>query len=160
MTQENIPEVYRRGDIPGRANTSIPAVAQVVKEILPAVQSGGGFGEFDGLVAMVERVWPLFEKFSNKFMEVKNYEAGSQVSTMSHGQDLVENMANPNVPPQGESQTQVFIEPIKIYALALKYIAQLDPNLSAGQVLEMLRSNKEMALMAIQKELEALAKGD
>ena len=80
-----------------------------------------------------------------------------QIDRLSYGGDTV---TTPGPDPQPEPQPQPgpvpTVEPIKIYAKALGWLASLPAEMTMAEALELARENKGMILGAIEKELPSL----
>ena len=66
--------------------------------------------------------------------------------------------SDPVPPPEPEPVPA--IQPVKVYAKALGWLAQLPPDMTMKEALELARSNKGMILGAIEKELPDLLSAD
>ena len=62
--------------------------------------------------------------------------------------------------PAPEPEPVPAVQPVKVYAKALGWLAQLPPDMTMKEALELARSNKGMILGAIEKELPDLLSAD
>ena len=67
---------------------------------------------------------------------------------------------NPEPTPAPQPEPVPAVQPVKVYAKALGWLAQLPPEMTMKEALELARSNKGMILGAIEKELPDLLSAD
>ena len=67
---------------------------------------------------------------------------------------------NPEPAPAPEPEPVPAVQPVKVYAKALGWLAQLPPEKTMKEALELARSNKGMILGAIEEELPDLLSAD
>jgi len=145
---------------------------------IPGVGGGssGGIGE---LLNTAERFLNLFERFNDGFQK-----AGITIKGLRSAEGLgidppargaffpagpvieggvfrpPEQTVTPTPDPEPEPQPQPgpapTVEPVKIYAKALGWIASLPAEMTMAEALELARENKGMILRAIEKELPGL----
>lgn len=146
----------------------------VPPEGMPAgIPSGGEFQlNFDGLervVSLMERVGPLFERFSERFMAIKEWENGGHAAG-GGGFDMIDETGPaprvvnrpvtpapaPPAPPHPGPVGAGSIEPIKLYQLLLGTLAQLPPGMTASQALDLAKANKTMVISTIEQQLGEL----
>ena len=136
-----------------------------------AADLGGGGGGLDlnfdtleRIVDMVERIGPLFERFSDKFMAIKDWEqrngngGGGGMNLIPQGgpgpsmpPDYVPPVAPPP-PPQGPGA----MNPLALYQLLLGTLASLPGDMTASQALDLAKANKPMVLSTIEQHLKTL----
>jgi hypothetical protein len=149
---------------------------------IPGVGGGssGGIGE---LLNTAERFLNLFERFNDGFQK-----AGITIKGLRSAEGLgidppvqgsffpagpvieggvfrpPEQTVTPTPDPEPEPQPQPgpapTVEPVKIYAKALGWIASLPGEMTMAEALELARDNKGMILGAIEKELPSLIGSD
>jgi hypothetical protein len=135
-----------------------------------AADLGGGGGldlNFDTLeriVDLVERIGPLFERFSDKFMAIKDWEqrngnnGGGIMHLIDQGgagpsrpPDQTPPVAPPP-PPQGPGA----MDPLALYQLLLGTLASLPGDMTAAQALDLAKANKPMVLSTIEQHLKTM----
>jgi len=150
---------------------------------IPGVGGGssGGIGE---LLNTAERFLNLFERFNDGFQK-----AGVTIKGLRSAEGLgidppvqgsffpagpvieggvyrppAQTVTTPGPDPEPEPQPQPAptptVEPVKIYAKALGWIASLPGEMTMKEALELARDNKGMILRAIEKELPSLLGSD
>ena len=149
---------------------------------IPGVGGGssGGIGE---LLNTAERFLNLFERFNDGFQK-----AGITIKGLRSAEGLgidppvqgsffpagpvieagvyrpPEQTVTPTPDPEPEPQPQPgpapTVEPVKIYAKALGWLASLPGDMTMKEALELARENKGMILGAIEKELPSLIGSD
>jgi len=149
---------------------------------IPGVGGGssGGIGE---LLNTAERFLNLFERFNDGFQK-----AGITIKGLRSAEGLgidppvqgsffpagpvieggvyrpPEAVTTPTPDPEPEPQPQPgpapTVEPVKIYAKALGWLASLPAEMTMAEALELARDNKGMILGAIEKELPSLIGSD
>jgi len=160
MTQQ----IFRRADIVG--STAVPTVAG------GGGGGGGGFGlqsiesivrQFEGMEGTIGRFIDLLERFSNQYMKMRGYEAGSaglRPGDEEHGaHEPLRTMepATPPLPPPPVVQGIDFPDLAqKVYSLALGSMAQLPQDMNIAEALMMAREKKDFILPVIEGELKKL----
>jgi len=181
-TPADIPEVYRRGDLKGTLTPVINAVKSVAEISNTA---GDSAGDWSGLMTWIERLLPQFQKAAETIERLKGLDwKGAQQAPPEGGQvDVIDAMPNPNknstAPeqqrmslrdeiravlaeqdseqvniPEGKGGT--ILTPIKVYQMALGYMAQMPAEMTIGEALGLARENKEIALQKIGEVLDNL----
>jgi len=145
---------------------------------IPGV-SGGSSGGIGELLNTAERFLNLFERFNDGFQKV-----GATVKGLRSAEGLgidppvqgsffpagpvieagvyrpPEQTVTPTPDPEPEPEPQPgpapTVEPVKIYAKALGWLASLPGEMTMAEALELARDNKGMILRAIEKELPSL----
>ena len=130
--------------------------------------AGGGaldlnFDTLERIVDLVERIGPLFERFSDKFMAIKDWEQRGG-NSIGGGMNLMDRggggLARPPdqvppggavAPPQGGG-----MDPIALYQLLLGTLASLPGDMTATQALDLAKANKGMVLSTIEQHLQTL----
>jgi len=144
-----------------------------------AVSSGaGGFNldldTVERVLGWLERVGPLFDQFSERFMAIKQFESrGGMGDTYDDGQlEMIDNI--PPGPPPGRRDNLVVappsppaaapagnppgLDPMQLYQILLGALGQLPPETTAAQALELAKSNKGIVLATIKQHLANMAK--
>jgi len=157
-------QIFRRADIAGAVEA--PTVA------VPGGGGGGGFGlqniesivrQFEGMEGAIGRFLDLMERFSNQYMKMKGYEAGSaglRPGDEEHGGHeplrTMEPPASPMPPPQPVQRIDFPDLAQKVYSLALGSMAQLPQDMNIAEALMMAREKKDFILPVIEGELKKL----
>jgi len=174
MTMQN-PLDFTQGDLAG-----LMEAGQTIAN-MPGVGGGssplGGLGE---MLDMAQRVLNLAGDFTTKvdnFQTVIAKYRGMGMPGMNQQQEggfpigqVVEGgvyrppdqvTTTPSDPvPAPEPEPVPAVQPVKVYAKALGWLAQLPPEMTMKEALELARSNKGMILGAIEKELPDLLGAD
>lgn len=147
-----------------------------------AVSSGdGGFhlnlDTVERVLGWLERVGPLFDQFSERFMAIKQFESrGGAGDFYDDGQfEMIDNI--PPGPPPGRRNTPAVsplptdsnqpairnpsppaLDPMALYQILLSTLAQLPPATTAAEALELATANKAVVVATITQELANMAK--
>jgi len=149
---------------------------------IPGVGGGssGGIGE---LLNTAERFLNLFERFNDGFQKagitIKGLRSAEGLGIDQPAQGSFfpagpvieagvyrppEAVTTPGPDPEPEPQPQPgpapTVEPVKIYAKALGWLASLPDDMTMKEALELARDNKGMILRAIEQELPSLIGSD
>lgn len=175
MTMQN-PLDFTQGDLAG-----LMEAGQTIANI-PGV--GGGSSPMGGLGDMInlaEKAMNLFgqfndnlDKFGNLIIKVRGADAlgisqpaqgGFPSGQIIEGgvyrpPDQVTTTPTPDPVPTPEPEPVPAVQPVKVYAKALGWLAQLPPDMTMKEALELARTNKGMILGAIEKELPDLLGAD
>ena len=142
------------------------------------VSSGAGGFRLDldtveRVLGWLERVGPLFDQFSERFMAIKQFESrGGMGDTYDDGQlEMIDNippgppparrnnavapLPPPVVAPVGNS---LALDPMALYQILLSTLAQLPPATTAAEALELATANKTIVVATIKQELDNMAK--
>jgi hypothetical protein len=79
---QDLPTTLRAADLRGLAQAAMP--------LLP--QGGGGLGDIEKMLSFVERAVPLFEKFSQSMMAMKQFEANGSGAGPRVNEEIWEGM--------------------------------------------------------------------
>ena len=175
MTMQN-PLDFTQGDLAG-----LMEAGQTIAN-MPGI--GGGSSPLGGLgdmLDMAQRVLNLAGDFTTKvdnFQTVIAKYRGMGMPGMNQQQEsgfppsgqIIEGgvyrppaqvTTTPSEPvPAPEPEPVPAVQPVKVYAKALGWLAQLPPDMTMKEALELARSNKGMILGAIEKELPDLLSAD
>lgn len=140
----------------------------------PLDQLGLGMDGLERVLGMLERVEPLFQKFSDRFMAIKQWEAGQagqefgaqEFEMISEGGGAPQAMDRgtrapgpgrppPEVAPEGVPEV---LAPIKIYQLLLESMAVLPEEMTVSEALKLARDQKPLILAGIEEKLTELFK--
>jgi hypothetical protein len=147
---------------------------------IPGVGGGssGGIGE---LLNTAERFLNLFERFNDGFQKagitIKGlrsaeglgidqpaqgsfFPSGPVIDADVYRPPQAVTIPTPDPEPQPQPGPAPTVEPVKIYAKALGWIASLPGDMTMAEALELARENKGMILGAIEKELPSLIGSD
>lgn len=126
--------------------------------------AGGLDVSFDGLeriLSLLERAGPLFDRFSERFMAIKDWEAKNGGG--SAGFDMIDNSPASAAPPPPRAAPPAEapmpgrnMDPMALYQILLGTLAQLPPTMTASEALEMAKMNKPIVLATIKEHLEEL----
>jgi hypothetical protein len=147
---QDLPTVLRAADLRGLAQAALP--------LLPS--GGGGLGDIEKMLGFVERAVPLFEKFSQTMMAMKQFEGAGAAPGVN--QEIWEGDAPPmRAAPTPRQTVQPVapppeIDPQKVYALLLGAMAQAPEGMSVADALALARENKELMIGQIAAELKNL----
>ena len=174
MTMQN-PLDFTQGDLAGlmEAGQTIANMPGVgggssplggVSELLDTVQKG---------LNMFEQFQQSVDKFGTTIARLRGAEGLGQPAQSGFfppGQVVEGNVVyrppdqvttTPSDPvPAPEPEPVPAVQPVKVYAKALGWLAQLPPDMTMKEALELARSNKGMILGAIEKELPDLLSAD
>ena len=172
MTMQN-PLDFTQGDLAG-----LMEAGQTIAN-LPGVGGGssplGGVGERRDTVQkglnMFEQFQQSVDKFGTTIAKLRGAEGLGQPAQggFPTGQIIEGGVyrppdqvtTTPPVPdPAPEPEPAPAIQPVKVYAKALGWLAQLPEDMTMKEALELARSNKGMILGAIEKELPDLLSAD
>jgi len=147
---QDLPTVLRAADLRGLAQAALP--------LLPS--GGGGLGDIEKMLGFVERAVPLFQKFSETMMAMKQFEGAGAAPGVN--QEIWEGDAPPGrgAPPPRQTVQPVAppaeIDPQKVYALLLGAMAQAPEGMSVADALALARENKNLMIGQIAAELKNL----
>jgi len=173
MTMQN-PLDFTQGDLAG-----LMEAGQTIAN-MPGIGGGssplGGVGELLDTVQkglnMFEQFQQSVDKFGTTIAKLRGAEGLGQPAQggFPTGQVVEGNVVyrppdqvttTPSEPaPAPEPEPVPAVQPVKVYAKALGWLAQLPPEMTMKEVLELARSNKGMILGAIEKELPDLLGAD
>jgi hypothetical protein len=149
---QDLPTVLRAADLRGLAQAAMP--------LLP--QGGGGLGDIEKMLSFVERAVPLFEKFSQSMMAMRQFEANGSGVAPGENPEIWEGEAPPlrAAPPPRQTIQPVAAPPEidahKVYAALLGAMAQAPEGMLVSDALIMAREHKELILPQIEAELKKL----
>jgi len=152
---QDLPHTLRAADLRGLAQAAAP--------LLPP---GTGLGDIEKILGFVERAVPLFEKFSQSMMAMKQFEGGNGHQGAANGvnNEIWEDM-RPDMrgaPPPRQTVQPVnpasapAIDPQKVYAALLGAMAQAPEGMTVADALILAREHKEMIIPQIEAELNKL----
>jgi len=148
---QDLPTVLRAADLRGLAQAAMP--------LLP---SGAGLGDIEKMLSFVERAVPLFEKFSQSMMAMRQHEGNGSGAAPGVNEDIWEGDAPPlrAAPPPRQSIQPVApspeIDPQRVYAALLGAMAQAPEGMLVSDALILARDHKELILPQIEAELKNL----
>jgi len=151
---QDLPIVLRAADLRGLAQAALP--------LLPS--GGAGLGDIEKMLGFVERAVPLFEKFSQTMMAMKQFEGNGAGAGAAPGvnQEIWEGDA-PDMraapPPRQTVQpvaSSAEIDPQRVYALLLGAMAKAPEGMSVSDALALARENKNLMISQIAAELKTL----
>ena len=149
---QDLPTVLRAADLRGLAQAALP--------LLPS--GGGGLGDIEKMLGFVERAVPLFQKFSETMMAMKQFEGAGAGAAPGVNQEIWEGDAPPMraaAPPRQTVQPVAptpEIDPQRVYALLLGAMAQVPDGMSVADALSLARDNKQLMIGQIAAELKNL----
>jgi len=149
---QDLPTVLRAADLRGLAQAALP--------LLPS--GGGGLGDIEKMLGFVERAVPLFQKFSETMMAMKQFEGAGTGAAPGVNQEIWEGDAPPGRPAPPPRQTvqpvapPPEIDPQRVYALLLGAMAQAPEGMSVADALTLARENKDLMIGQIAAELKNL----
>lgn len=151
----------------------------VVDGAVTSTGSGGFKLDLDTIervMGWLERAGPLFDKFSERFMQIKQFESG-RGDIYDDGQvlEMIDNIepgppparrnntVAPSPPPETAPATSGAgapppLDPMALYQILLSTLSQLPPATTAAQALEMATANKVIVVATIKQELDNMAK--
>jgi len=147
---QDLPTVLRAADLRGLAQAALP--------LLP--KGGAGLGDIEKMLGFVERAVPLFQKFSETMMAMKQFEGSGAAPGVN--QEIWEGDAPPGrgAPPSRQTVQPAVpppdIDPQKVYALLLGAMAQAPEGMSVADALALARENKDLMIGQIAAELKNL----
>jgi hypothetical protein len=158
---QDLPTVLRAADLRGLAQAAMP--------LLPS--GGAGLGDIEKMLSFVERAVPLFEKFSQSMMAMRQFEGGGSGSAPGENQEIWEG-GPPDMraapPPRQTVQpvhpttaaTPIAATPVidaqKVYAALLGAMAQAPEGMTVADALILARDHKELIIPQIEAELKNL----
>ena len=152
---QDLPHTLRAADLRGLAQAAAP--------LLPP---GTGLGDIEKILGFVERAVPLFEKFSQSMMAMRQFEGanGHQGAANGVNNEIWEDMppdmraappprqtVQPVTPPPGPA-----IDPLKVYSALLGAMAQAPEGMLISDALILAREHKELIIPQIAAELSKL----
>ena len=147
---QDLPTVLRAADLRGLAQAALP--------LLPS--GGGGLGDIEKMLGFVERAVPLFQKFSETMMAMKQFEGSGPGSAPGVNPEIWEGDA-PDMragPPPRQTVQPVAappeIDPQRVYALLLGAMAKAPEGMSVADALALARENKDLMIGQIAAELK------
>jgi len=149
---QDLPTVLRAADLRGLAQAALP--------LLPS--GGGGLGDIEKMLGFVERAVPLFQKFSETMMAMKQFEGAGAGAAPGVNQEIWEGDApDMRAAPAPRQTVQPVapppeIDPQRVYALLLGAMAQAPDGMSVADALTLARENKELMIGQIAAELKNL----
>jgi len=149
---QDLPTVLRAADLRGLAQAALP--------LLPS--GGGGLGDIEKMLGFVERAVPLFQKFSETMMAMKQFEGGGAGAAPGVNPEIWEGDAPPGraAPPPRQAVQPVAdppeIDPQRVYALLLGAMAQAPEGMTVADALVLARENKDLMIGQIGEELKQL----
>jgi len=149
---QDLPTVLRAADLRGLAQAALP--------LLP--KGGAGLGDIEKILGFVERAVPLFQKFSETMMAMKQSEGNNAGTAPGVNQEIWEGDAPPGraAPPPRQTVQPVTpppeIDPQKVYALLLGAMAKAPEGMSVADALSVARENKDLMIGQIAAELQNL----
>ena len=148
---QDLPTVLRAADLRGLAQAAMPLLPQ-----------GAGLGDIEKMLSFVERAVPLFEKFSQSMMAMKQFESTSG-ATPGVNDEIWEGDAPPPraAPPPPRQTVQPITAPPeidaqKVYSALLGAMAQAPEGMLVSDALIMAREHKSLILPQIEAELKNL----
>jgi hypothetical protein len=147
----------------------------VVDGAVTSTGSGGFKLDLDTIervMGWLERAGPLFDKFSERFMQIKQFENGrGDIYDDGEALEMIDNippgppparrnnavapLPPPVVAPVGNS---LALDPMALYQILLSTLAQLPPATTAAEALELATANKTIVVATIKQELDNMAK--
>jgi len=142
----------------------------------PLDQLGLGMDGLERVLGMLERVEPLFQKFSERFMAIRQWEDGragqdggaQDFEMISEGpgappapaMDRGTRTPGPERPPPEVTAGGVpeALAPIKVYGLLLESLAVLPEGMTVEEALKLARDQKPLVLAGIEEKLTELFK--
>jgi len=148
---QDLPTVLRAADLRGLAQASMPLLPQ-----------GAGLGDIEKMLSFVERAVPLFEKFSQSMMAMRQFEGGGSGSASGVNPEIWEGDPPPMraAPPPRQTVQPVApppeIDAHKVYAALLGAMAQAPEGMTIADALILARDHKELIIPQIEAELKNL----
>jgi len=149
---QDLPTVLRAADLRGLAQAALP--------LLPS--GGAGLGDIEKILGFVERAVPLFQKFSETMMAMKQFEGNKAGAEPGVNQEIWEGDGPPGraAPPPRQTVQPAApapeIDPQRVYALLLGAMAKAPEGMSVSDALALARENKDLMIGQIAAELENL----
>lgn len=147
---QDLPTVLRAADLRGLAQAAMPLLPQ-----------GAGLGDIEKMLGFVERAVPLFEKFSQSMMAMRQFEANGSGAAPGVNQDIWEG-GPPDMraaPPPRQTVQPVAppeIDAHKVYAALLGVMAQAPEGMTVQDALILARDHKSLIIPQIAAELKNL----
>lgn len=148
---QDLPTVLRAADLRGLAQAAMPLLPQ-----------GAGLGDIEKMLGFVERAVPLFEKFSQSMMAMRQFEANGSGAAPGVNQDIWEG-GPPDMraaPPPRQTVQPVAAPPEidahKVYAALLGVMAQAPEGMTVQDALILARDHKSLIIPQIAAELKNL----
>ena len=149
---QDLPTVLRAADLRGLAQAAMP--------LLPS--GGAGLGDIEKMLSFVERAVPLFEKFSQSMMAMRQFEGAGSGSAPGENQEIWEG-GPPDMraaPPPRQTVQPVAAAPVidaqKVYSALLGAMASAPEGMLVSDALILAREHKELILPQIEAELNKL----
>jgi len=152
---QDLPHTLRAADLRGLAQAAAP--------LLPP---GTGLGDIEKILGFVERAVPLFEKFSQSMMAMRQFEGGNGPQGAANGvnNEIWEDMPpDMRAAPQPKQTIQPVtavsspaIDPLKVYSALLGAMAQAPKGMLVSDALILAREHRELILPQIEAELNNL----
>jgi len=146
---QDLPTVLRAADLRGLAQAAMP--------LLPS--GGAGLGDIEKMLSFVERAVPLFEKFSQSMMAMKQFEGPA---APGENPDIWEG-GPPDMraaPPPRQTVQPVAAPPVidahKVYSALLGAMAQAPEGMTVADALILAREHKSLLIPQIEAELKKL----
>ena len=150
---QDLPTVLRAADLRGLAQAAMP--------LLP--QGGAGLGDIEKMLSFVERAVPLFEKFSQSMMAMRQFEGNGSGSASGENQEIWQGGMPPDMraaPPPRQTVQPVAPTPVidahKVYAALLGVMAQAPEGMLVSDALILARDHKSLIIPQIEAELQNL----
>ena len=148
---QDLPTVLRAADLRGLAQAAMPLLPQ-----------GAGLGDIEKMLSFVERAVPLFEKFSQSMMAMRQFEGNGSGAAPGENQDIWEGgppdmRAGP--PPRQTGQPVApppAIDAQKVYAALLGAMGQAPEGMTVAEALILARDHKALIIPQIEAELKNL----
>jgi len=148
---QDLPTTLRAADLRGLAQAAMPLLPQ-----------GAGLGDIEKMLSFVERAVPLFEKFSQSMMAMKQFEGGGSGAAPGVSPEIWE-----GGPPdmRGASPPRQTVQPVaappeidahKVYAALLGAMAQAPEGMTIADALILARDHKALIIPQIEAELKNL----
>ena len=148
---QDLPTVLRAADLRGLAQAAMP--------LLP--QGGAGLGDIEKMLSFVERAVPLFEKFSQSMMAMRQFEGGS-VTAPAENPEIWEG-GPPDMRPAPTPRQTIQpaaaapeIDAQKVYSALLGAMAQAPEGMTVADALILARDHKSLIIPQIEAELKNL----
>ena len=148
---QDLPTVLRAADLRGLAQAAMPLLPQ-----------GAGLGDIEKMLSFVERAVPLFEKFSQSMMAMRQHEGNGSGAAPGVDQEIWEGDAPPlrGAPPPRQTVQPVAppaeIDPQRVYAALLGAMAQAPEGMLVSDALILARDHKSLIIPQIEAELKNL----
>jgi hypothetical protein len=119
-------------------------------------------GDIEKMLGFVERVVPLFEKFSQTMMAMRQHEGNGPGAAPGVSQEIWEGDPPPGraAPPPRQTVQPVAAAPAidaqKVYSALLGAMAQAPEGMTVADALILARDHKEMIIPQIEAELKNL----